>query len=233
MPSRKKAKGRARKARANASNLILHDESVCRHGCQPISKDDICYQFVKQYEVEMNKVYDLEKEYLINVHKSAIDRMRADDQFSVVWDDEATQKRLFPLFVSLGTNLQLKEGYQPNIRACVVGIAAVCSQYKFDVDEAMKSRKSRALIRDLGDGLEYDSVRFYAKRTSCQCLKKIYSRVKSLPISVCETCDVQMERHLLYLCGRCRCLTYCSVKCQQIDYPNHKSFCKENRYTPQ
>jgi hypothetical protein len=233
MPSRKKAKGKARKARANASNLILHNDNVCRHGCEPISKDDICYQFVKQYEVEMNKVYDSMKEYLIDVHKSAIDRLRANDQFSVVWDDEAIQKRLFPLFVSLGTNLQLKHGYQANIRACVVAIAAVCSQYNFDVNEATKSRKSRALIRDLGDGLEYDSVRFHARRVSCQCLKKMYSRVKLLPISVCETCNVEMKRNRLYLCGRCRYLTYCSVKCQRIDYTHHKSFCEANRYTPQ
>ena len=178
----------------------------------------------------MNKVYDLMKQYLMDVHKCAIERLRADDQFSAVWDDESIQKRLFP---SLGTNLQLKDGYQPNIRACVVAIAAVCSQYNFDVDEARKPRKSRALLHDLGDGLEYDSVRFYARRTSCQCLKKMYSRVKWCPTQVCETCDVEKDRKLLYLCASCRCLTYCSVECQRIDYPNHKEFCLLNRYKPQ
>ena len=52
MPSRKRAKGKARKAKARESScsLILHDDSVCRHGCDIISKDDICYKFVEQFE---------------------------------------------------------------------------------------------------------------------------------------------------------------------------------------
>jgi len=60
MPSRKRAKGKARKAKARESNcnLILHNESVCRHGCEVISKDDICYKFVEQLEVEMTAVYN-------------------------------------------------------------------------------------------------------------------------------------------------------------------------------
>jgi len=60
MPSRKRAKGKARKAKSRESNcnLVLHKD-VCRHGCGIISKVDICYKFVEQFEVEMNAVIEL------------------------------------------------------------------------------------------------------------------------------------------------------------------------------
>ena len=76
MPSRKKAKGKARKAKAKECNLLLHDDSVCRHGCESISKEDLCYKFVKQFEVELNKAYrscnnDFEIGDLYNTHTDA------------------------------------------------------------------------------------------------------------------------------------------------------------------
>lgn len=56
--SRKRAKGKERRAKAKASfsNLILHDESKCNH-CLTIPTDDICVQFVQQFEYELNIVY--------------------------------------------------------------------------------------------------------------------------------------------------------------------------------
>jgi len=235
MPSRKKAKGRARKAKAKEGHLILHNDSVCRHGCEPISKEDICYQFVKQFEVELNAVYSSNNECLRDICNSVIERLEVDtDQFSMIWNKKSIQKELVPLFVCLGTNILLRGSANIDMArtmACVVAITALHALHEFDIGELMASRKSRRCLRDLEDALDYDVIRFFAKRTSCQCLKKMYSRVKSRPTAVCEVCNVEKDRKLLYLCGRCRYFTYCSTICQRIAYSDHKPFCNQHRYT--
>ena len=81
MPSRKRAKGKARKAKARESNcnLILHNDSICRHGCEVISKDDICYKLVEQLEVEMNTVIDSmpDELQLFNFYNATNERLRS------------------------------------------------------------------------------------------------------------------------------------------------------------
>jgi len=186
MPSRKKAKGRARKARANASNLILHNDSVCRHGCGPISKEDICYQFVKQFEVELNAAFDLYYDthhQLADLYNETFDRLQANNQFNMIWDDKLMQKRVLPLFVSLGTNLILSTKTRcASHMASVVAMVIATSSHNFDRSEAIrKTERTRCLLRDLEDGLEYDSAKLLFKSSPCQCLKKIYYRLKPLP----------------------------------------------------
>lgn len=232
MPSsRKKAKGKARKSKAKEGNLILHDDNVCRHGCEIVSKDDLRYKLVKQFEVELNAIYhssnksDPTREYLVGTCAEIIKRLESDEEFNVIYDNEF-QKELPRLFVCLGTNILLHHSANINIgrqMAAVVAIAAVLALHDFDSNNVMASRKDRSLLRDLEDGLEYDVVRFFAKRTSCQCLKKMYSKVKSRPTAVCEICNVEKDRKLVYLCGGCRYLSYCSTICQRI-------VCKKYRY---
>ena len=236
MPSRKKAKGRARKAKAKEGNLILHNDSVCRHGCASISKEDSCYKFIKQFEVELNAVHSSNVQCLQDACDIIMERLEADSQFRAIWDTESIQKELVPLFLCLGTNILLHNS--ANIKkysigrqmAAVVAITALHALHEFDVDNVMASRKDRSSLRDLEDGLDYDIIRFFAKRTSCQCLKKMYSQVKSRPKAVCEICHVVKDRKLLYLCAGCRYYIYCSVECQSIQWTSHKPFCIQYGY---
>ena len=231
MPSRKKLKGKARKAKAKEGHLTLHNDSVCRHGCESISKDDIRYKFVQQFEVELNAVYHSSvNECLQDICDSIIERLEVDSQFRMIWDNVTIQKELVPLFVCLGTNILLYQSANNNVartKACVVAITALHALHEFDIDRIMGSRKDRSTLRDLEDALDYDIIRFFAKRTSCKCLKKMYSRVKSRPTAVCEICSVVKDRKLMYLCGSCRYFCYCSVECQTIQWPHHKPFCNQ------
>ena len=120
MPSRKRAKGKARKAKAREGNcnLVLHNDSVCRHGCEVISKDDICYKLVEQLEVEMNEVIDsMSGELqLFDFYNATNKRMRANKKYDIIWNDDSdeTRLKLQSLLVNLGTNLLLRLSSSPS-----------------------------------------------------------------------------------------------------------------------
>ena len=243
MPSRKRAKGKARKAKARESNcnLILHNESVCRHGCEVISKDDICYKFVEQFEVEMKTAIDvsLKGANSLSFSDETIKRLKASKEYNMIWDNnsEETQQKLQSLFINLGTNLLLRDvtleanavvGYEAIQlgMASIVAMAIVSSQHDYDVLKALFDLKSRLVLRDLNDGLSYDIIKFFHKRSPCKCLKKIYiqDRVKTRR-AVCHHCKVERERSQLYLCSGCLYFSFCSKDCQAADWRDHQRRC--------
>ena len=236
MPSRKKAKGKARKARANASNLILHNDNVCRHGCEPISKEDSCYQLVKQFEVELNAIYRSSNRIFQfgDLYNDTIERL--DTQFNRLNEDISsencvidTKKRLLHLFVCLGTNLLLKGDHHSTNMASVVAIGALMSQHRFNRKLAFETKARRLRMRDLEDGVIYDAVKLFYKKSPCQCLKKMYYRLKPLSrTAICYNCSVEKDRKfLLYLCNGCHYRMYCCIHCQAADWPDHKEWCRK------
>ena len=231
MPSRKRAKGRARKAKARESNcnLILHNDNVCRHGCEVLSKDDVCYKFVKQFEVELNVVYESIKQISLSECFSAtVDKLKASKEYDTIWDgSEEIQQKLQSLFINLGTNLLLKNQIDSTKLTGIVATFAITSFNNFSLVEAMAVSKSRNLLRDLTCGCLYDYIKFFYKRSSCQCLKKMYSRVRSKPrLARCAYCKERKDRRgQLYLCSGCLHLYYCNVECQEKHWPKHKPVC--------
>jgi len=230
MPSRKRAKGKARKAKARESNcnLVLHNESVCRHGCEVISKDDICYKFVEQLEVEMTAVYNSKGDFCVcNIVNETIKRMKARKEYNMIWDDnsEETQQKLRSLFINLGTNLLLLRDSSQ-----VANVAAafhITSSHDFNYWDAMDSSKHRVSLRNMENGLVYDSAKFFHKRIPCQCLKKMYLQERSKPKPAeCSSCRSDKERRQLYLCSGCLYHQYCNVECQTAAWPKHKLHCK-------
>ena len=251
MPSRKRAKGKARKAKARESNcnLILHNDNVCRHGCDIISKDDICYKFVEQLEMEMKTLMDLsEGSNSLSFTTDILKRLKASKEYDMIWNDnsEETQQKLQSLFINLGTNLLLRDEKDRSIvlanavvgfeaiaqmnfgMAAAVAMVVVSCHHRYDVTKALTVLKSRTALRDLNDGLQYDIIKFFHKRTSCRCLEKLYleERAKSRQ-AACWHCKVRKERSQLYLCSACSYFHYCSKHCQAADWPdNHQRKCK-------
>ena len=229
MPSRKRAKGKARKAKARESNcnLILHNDSVCRHGCEVISKDDICYKFVEQLEVEMTAVYNSKGDFCVcKIIDETIKRMKARKEYRMIWDDNSkeNQQKLQSLFINLGTNLLLRDSSQ------VANVAAafhITSSHDFDYWDAMDSSRHRVSLRNMENGLVYDSAKFFHKRIPCHCLKKMYVQERSKPkLVVCSSCRSEKERRQLYLCSGCLYHRYCNVECQTAAWSKHKLHCK-------
>jgi len=164
-----------------------------------------------------------------------MDRLKNSDQFSAIWgeDEDSLRNRLVPLFVSLGTNIQLKN--LNNLYRCktqhiahVVAIAILLCQHRLSLDSVLISSKDRSLLRDIEDGETYDVVKFFRKRSSCQCLDRLYYRMRAYPrMAKCVHCDDIDNRNHMYLCGRCKYVTYCCGECQAAEWPDHKEWCRQ------
>lgn len=248
MPSRKKAKGKERKAKKEdtgkkvkpgelLANLPLQDRSKCGHGCHttPLAKNHICWRFVRKFEVELNAVADAAVKAGTAASLShflacdqVIRRLKRGNQFDEIWNNVANQMMLIPLFVSLGTNLLLREYVRLDSMAGVIAIATLKCRHNFDMRQVLESKSDRKYLRNLEDGLVYDSVRyFYKKIAACNCLKDKYDRVKSNPkLGQCNYCYKEKERKDLLLCGRCKYHHYCGVECQKFDYSDHQNWCQ-------
>ena len=241
MPSRKRAKGKARKAKARESNcnLILHNDNVCRHGCEVISKDDTCYKFVKQFEVELNVVYDslgpeAESLFLNSLFGDTIERMKAsmNKEYEIIWDsDEETRQKLQSLFVNLGVNLLLRPSTLTVTTrrvqlSTISAIAVLYCHYDMIMNWSEAIPNNTRALRDLY-ALPYDTLKFFKKRISCQCLKKLYLHERAKPRhATCVCCAAMKERSQLFLCSGCLYSYYCGVECQTKHWSLHKSFCK-------
>ena len=72
-----------------------------------------------------------------------------------------------------------------------------------------------------------DALKFFSKRTSCSCLKKMHREARrTLPkMGVCWGCLEEKKRVSLSVCSNCMITQYCSRKCQVADWPRHKTKC--------
>ena len=233
MPSRKRAKGKARKAKKNI--LFQHGPHECTHGCcEILSDNDVCYRFLVQLEREAHSLYVHHRKTKTDLtigsaYTATITRLIECNQFTEIFNDEATRKMLLPCLLGAGTDCLLKDKEYGYMLASVVAVTALFCQHNFHEDEILAS-KDMGIYRDLFQGsLGYDVIKFFAKRIPCNCLKEMYSLSKSEPkLMTCCHCKETKERKYLYLCGGCMHMHYCSVECQKADYSVHCSCCKKH-----
>ena len=238
MPSRKRAKGKARKSKKNELNNIsvVHtNDHGCMHGCcEMLSENDVCYRFLVQLEREVHSLcvhhYNTKTGLTIDsAYTATITRLIECNQFHEVFNEEAIQKKLLPHLLVVGTDCLLKDERKEyhSMLASILAIAALFCQHNVNEDDILAS-KDRNIFRDILQGCEYDTVKFFAKRIPCNCLKEMYSRSKSEPKLVCcENCKKSKDRKRMFLCGGCRCTHYCSAECQKADYSVHCLKCKK------
>ena len=135
------------------------------------------------------------------------------------------------IFLSIGTNLLLEK---QRVNFLLVSHAILFLE-NYDGESIVSTLNSRAVItkiRDIsGSCSERDLLKFYRKRTTCSCLKKMHLEArKTLPkLGECSHCKERKERSLLMVCSRCRVPQYCSKKCQIADWPRHKA-CSCDKY---
>ena len=244
MVSRKRNKGKERKAKqaeAKAENekvKITTLQSIwrewargkiynfvipqCDHGCNMLIPDN-----------DSHPVSRFMNEYFLNCqHKRmlSIDNVRAlFTAHQEFWNNVSHRKMAINIMVRIGTNLMLtKAGGQDYITDAIMVIENYNGESDIDLVLARRSVASKLrVLAHVGSSTRRDELKFYSKRITCSCLKKMHSEArKTMPkLGECYYCKVEQARALLRVCSRCRITQYCSKECQVADWPNHVLEC--------
>ena len=147
-----------------------------------------------------------------------------------LWSNDNYRNMTTDILLIIGANLLLGSTIT-NVPAVIAIASAIvflenCNETKL-MNEVIYSRGVAAKIRDIRGGNMRDVLKFYSKRTSCSCLKKVYSDArKTLPkVGKCFHCEETKERASLSVCSKCRINHYCSRECQVAHWPCHEKCC--------
>ena len=236
MPSRKRNKGKERKAKKEAiaaknddmlaeavnntwrgwalGEDALSDEKIihCDHGCDvtaPTDRDHPVCCFMNSF---MGNKSDWVS--LINSHPQ-------------IWDDDNYRNMAVHILTRIGiNNLLLINDHLPTNIACTIMILENYNE-AMTVSEVFLIRRVASKVRDLQGSNDRDLYKFFSKRVSCACLKDAYSYArKTLPkIGRCHHCDEIKERKLLSVCSQCGIYQYCSRECHVAHWPDHEKIC--------
>ena len=150
-----------------------------------------------------------------------------------VLNDEIYREMVVNIMIRIGTNMLLCEDRVEQ----ALTLAKVINILKHhggtsNFDVVYNSRKIRTKMRDLDIDItsnsgRRDALKFYSKRVSCSCLKKMHQEARRtiLKMGFCYGCQQEKERVILSVCSRCMILQYCSRECQVAHRPRHKEDC--------
>ena len=135
--------------------------------------------------------------------------------------------------VIIGTNILLRGDERIISWPCCIAKSILVLEHDNGTDGIASIINSRAVTtksRDLDpdcSSIKRDLLKFYRKRTTCKCLKKMHLEARKylLKTSLCYGCLKKCERKALSVCSRCMVTQFCSRKCQVAAWPEHKSDC--------
>lgn len=236
MPSRKRAKGKERKAKAAEPKVsrweILSRWSEnnvtiqCSHSCK--GKMDLV---IPPASSPPHPVHDfMSAVYAFDgpARPQWYDIMKLlYQQYSPVWKDDDHRKSAQNILLAFGTNSILRDGTYavPNIVSAVLLVLEHFNDSK-DFESAFWSAAPK--IRDITYMYrsDRDALKFYSKRIRCSCLKERYAQTKGrMKKGECHNCRKVLERKELMVCSRCNVNQYCSDKCHREAWTAHKKWC--------
>ena len=249
MPSRKRNKGKERKARKEtikflkeaieAKNdeyrlyntwrgLALGEDSLssekiirCDHGCDVTAPTD------RDHPVccFMNSFIRM----VMGNKSNFVDTL---DSHPQIWDDDNYRNMAIHFLTRIGTNNMLLSKDPSAVHRDAAYIACtimILENYNeaMNIQSVIITRRVASKVRDLRGCNNRDLYKFFSKRVSCSCLKEAYSYArKTLPkIGYCNHCGEVKERKLLSICSQCRIYQYCSRECQVADWPVNETVC--------
>ena len=242
--SRKRNKGKERKAkkadkveleRANANRFWQtwkenNRIGCCKHGHDSvIAKDHPVSNFLDEFFIHWirkQKGYAMILRDMLRTH-------------SPVWTNSNHREFATQTFVSIGTNMLLKDDNEINKMALSMAKTIVALEH-YDssagpgLNSVFFNRYANTKTRDLASYLsstKRDLLKFYRKRLSCKCLKRMHleARKSSPKMGSCTHCKLEKERVDLSVCSRCMITHYCSRQCQVDHWHKHEIAC-DKRY---
>eukprot|EP00984_Skeletonema_dohrnii_P009857 scaffold3797_cov91-Skeletonema_dohrnii-CCMP3373.AAC.12 len=207
MVSRKKAKGKARKAAKAKKEKDAHDDSLaaasqrreqegaeaqlqmqrllidslpppCKHGFDPFPKGDICDRFVRLYLETLNSGIGVGNK-VRNKIDAIVEAMKAvDKKYPEVLHDSSKMKHILSYFLSGGTG-HILSGDDDDARTTSAMIVV------FEECIASKVNKTKAGVHaqkffEILIADDHTLVSFFRKRIACSCLDKKHKEVKSI-----------------------------------------------------
>ena len=259
MPSKKKAKGKARKA-AKAAEATRKEDEIARKEAEVAAaaaqKESVLVTQLNRLHLTGNETCthgyetddttgicgDFAKHFLDLVAqvpcKIPFDRsphgssaMVSMVKFPQVWNNDRVLAKIDSLFLALGTNYILSGDIDiDRVRQCASSASFIVSLIQKDI-VATTGKITELFVAD-----EHTLVRYLQKRIPCSCLDEKYEEVKDMKkIGLC--CNPQCklpgnvaERTSMLCCSRCRLEYYCSRECQAAHWrAGHKEACEERR----
>lgn len=241
--SRKRNKGKERKAKkVENERLRIHNTWFpiargnslirCDHGFAEVSLlsdfDHPVSSFLNEYYMQLRRDFDI----------GLLRKMF--DTHPQIWNDTNNREMLLNVLIRIGTNLLLVDNPQSPIckfselLSCLARIIISLEEYSKtkNIDLANLSQCVAAnrlfLIPKGSIYIRRDLLKFYRRRTSCSCLKKMHLEArKTLPkMGLCFGCVNLKDRASLSDCSRCKIgIGYCSRQCQVAHWPDHKGRC--------
>jgi len=228
MPSsRKRNKGKERKAKA----LIAKEEKeadvrrkwlswaspkdvACCHSMKTIpAQDHIVSKFISKLwepwsEGERRTNSTIERftpATLANLEKSF-------SNMPMVWQDEDLRQTAINVLLSIGVNILLYRLDHPILVEMAATQIALLQNYDGKGDYKSVMFAAAQVIRDVSGGGERHTIRFFAKRITCSCLKALNSQVKKEQpkTGICDGCLRVAKRETLMVCSRCELVQFCS-----------------------
>ena len=251
MPSRKKAKGKARKAAKEAKAKEEESQAVvevaadqrqkesletqmqqlaidnvtsqqCRHGCPSLSTDE------KKICLEFIDAFIAAFNSQEDVGGSFTTATQAT---AIEYADVYSSKldTVVSMFLASGTQ-RILDG---DNRQAQQYAALACYYEEYMAVTVLKTKAivNTIKVTELLRADDHTLVSFYRKRIPCSCLDEKYKEVKSVTKMglcfnpSCSLPDRKVERSKMLSCTRCRHTNYCSVECQRANWNRHREVC--------
>ena len=186
--------------------------SNCEHGAlQPTHNSKITPDFLQIYEQALTYVTEVSQKAMQSTHPhpfglSAGVFAYLDTLGQRFGDQLAEEDKTFisSQLVSLGTQYLLKNDPSYITKATTTALAVVALESTGTFD-ALRSGMNLGIARDLVADQHRESVRFFAKRNNCNCLKSMHTYLKTkLKYGVCASCATSKERKKLLMCDGCK-----------------------------
>jgi len=200
MPSRKRLKGRQRKAIKAASKESAWVQLTrwgernvavqCNHGCEIIPQSGhIVYSFIQSVFDEMSVQGEL------SVATFTLASYKNEPQ---LWHNTKNRKMAVDILRSMGTNIILNGGIE-NAKILAT-MSSFLEHFKSEYKLAYLS--ALPISRDIQNGNDRDVMRNFHRKIACSCLKNVYKQSKCQPkVGCCSNCAKTFRRDSLMLCG--------------------------------
>eukprot|EP00956_Cyclotella_meneghiniana_P005574 scaffold7169_cov76-Cyclotella_meneghiniana.AAC.6 len=243
MPSRKKAQGKARKAK-QAAKAQSNQNSGFSNGCNHLGERnwrdddyDAAYSLWKEYRDKYFELARVSDDNLMMAYRLANDVIY--DKYHQLSD---SRKELFrKILLATGTEtcvIEAKEKDLTNVTTVagtpmpLVLINTIETRDRHD--GAFHPNIQLEIVSALND-LSFCSrqtVRFFHRRNYCSCLQDIYYKLKETTktTSPCLNCRKIDETKQFSRCEYCNIVQYCSFDCALAHWPEHKVECERLGY---